>query len=158
LVTQPKAPTDLKTKKKIIPPSSKPKSPYKARVILLKKQVAETQHDEVTVATADATKSLVASELAKEQGNQPSATEVKKVLDFYQQLLKSSLRIFAASNLLKHHGQHFTATCVLTPERGELLKILMDLMSLYQLAINSGVANVWFINHGTLITISTLST
>ncbi|GJV69692.1 hypothetical protein Tco_1485201, partial [Tanacetum coccineum] len=47
---------------------------------------------------------------------------------------------------------------VLTPVRGESLKILMDLMSLYQLAINSGVANVWFINHGTLITISTLST
>ncbi|GJW44554.1 hypothetical protein Tco_0073353 [Tanacetum coccineum] len=55
-VTQPKAPTDLKIKKKKNPPSSKPKSPYKVRVILLKKQVTETQHAEVTVATADATK------------------------------------------------------------------------------------------------------
>ncbi|GJV13077.1 hypothetical protein Tco_1354618 [Tanacetum coccineum] len=80
-VTQPKAPTDLKTKKKRIPPSSKPKSPYKVRVILPKKQVAETQHAEVTVATADATKSLVASELAEEQVNQPSAAEAEKVLD-----------------------------------------------------------------------------
>nr|GEV55366.1 hypothetical protein [Tanacetum cinerariifolium] len=66
-VTQPKAPIDIKTKKKRIQPSSKPKSPSKVRVILLKKQVAETQHAEVTVATADATKSLVASELVEEQ-------------------------------------------------------------------------------------------
>ncbi|GJT21637.1 retrovirus-related pol polyprotein from transposon TNT 1-94 [Tanacetum coccineum] len=43
-ITQPKAPTDLKIKKKRIPPSSKPKSSYKVRVILPKKQVAETQH------------------------------------------------------------------------------------------------------------------
>ncbi|GKG23912.1 hypothetical protein Tco_0391948, partial [Tanacetum coccineum] len=77
-VTQLKAPTDPKTKKKKIPPSSKPKSPYKVRVILPKKQVTETQHVEVTVATADATKSLEASELAKEQVNQPSAAEAKK--------------------------------------------------------------------------------
>ncbi|GJT80533.1 hypothetical protein Tco_1054875 [Tanacetum coccineum] len=48
-VTKPKAPTDLKTKKKRIPPSSKPKSPYKVKVILPKKQVAETQHVIVTV-------------------------------------------------------------------------------------------------------------
>ncbi|GJR79533.1 hypothetical protein Tco_0150318 [Tanacetum coccineum] len=80
-VTQSNAPIDLKTKKKIIPPSSKPKSPYKVRVIFLKKQVAETQHVKFTVATADATKSLVASELAEERVNQPSATEVEKVLD-----------------------------------------------------------------------------
>ncbi|GKE08273.1 hypothetical protein Tco_1411824, partial [Tanacetum coccineum] len=66
------------TKKKKIPPSSKPKSPYKVRVILPKKQVAETQHAEVTVATADATKSLEASELAEEQRNQPSAAKAVK--------------------------------------------------------------------------------
>nr|GEY21879.1 uncharacterized mitochondrial protein AtMg00810-like [Tanacetum cinerariifolium] len=66
-VTQPKAPTNLKTKKKRISPSSKPKSPYKVRVILPKKQVTETQHAEVTVATANITKSLVASELVEEQ-------------------------------------------------------------------------------------------
>nr|GEZ20709.1 hypothetical protein [Tanacetum cinerariifolium] len=63
----PKAPTNLKTKKKRISPSSKPKSPYKVRVILPKKQVTETQHAEVTVATANITKNLVASELAEEQ-------------------------------------------------------------------------------------------
>nr|GEX17774.1 hypothetical protein [Tanacetum cinerariifolium] len=43
-VTQLKSPTDLKTKKKKNPPSSKPKSPYKVRVILPKKQVTETQY------------------------------------------------------------------------------------------------------------------
>ncbi|GKB97369.1 retrovirus-related pol polyprotein from transposon TNT 1-94, partial [Tanacetum coccineum] len=52
--------------------------PYKVRVMLPKKQVAETQHAEVTVATADATKSLVASELAEEQVYQPSTAEAKK--------------------------------------------------------------------------------
>ncbi|GJR18510.1 hypothetical protein Tco_0967037 [Tanacetum coccineum] len=77
-VTQPKTPTDLKTKKKRILSSSQPKSPYKVRVILPKKQVAETQHAEVTLSTADATKSLEASELAEEQVNQPSAVETKK--------------------------------------------------------------------------------
>ncbi|GJT95819.1 hypothetical protein Tco_1091337 [Tanacetum coccineum] len=51
------------------------------QVILPKKQVAETQHAKVTVATADATKSLVASELAEEQGNQLSAAKAEKVLD-----------------------------------------------------------------------------
>ncbi|GJS19606.1 retrovirus-related pol polyprotein from transposon TNT 1-94 [Tanacetum coccineum] len=61
-VTQSKATTDLKTKKNKIPPSSKPKSPYKVRVILPKKQVAETQHAEVTVATADTTKISAAQE------------------------------------------------------------------------------------------------
>ncbi|GJV18549.1 hypothetical protein Tco_1367569 [Tanacetum coccineum] len=48
------------------------------RVILSKKQVTETQHAEVTVATADATKSLVASKLTEEQGNQLLAVEAKK--------------------------------------------------------------------------------
>ncbi|GJW84586.1 retrovirus-related pol polyprotein from transposon TNT 1-94 [Tanacetum coccineum] len=77
-VTQSKATTNLKTKKKRIPPSSKPKSPYKFRVILPKKQVVETQHAKVTVATADVTKSLVASKLAEEQGNQLSAADAEK--------------------------------------------------------------------------------
>ncbi|GJW54470.1 hypothetical protein Tco_0098555 [Tanacetum coccineum] len=80
-ITQSKAPTDLKIKKKRIPPSSKPKSPYKVKVILPKKQVAETRYAEVTVATPDTTKSLVASDLEEEQGNQPSAVEAEKVLD-----------------------------------------------------------------------------
>nr|GFC79281.1 hypothetical protein [Tanacetum cinerariifolium] len=66
-VTQLKASTDIKIKKNRIPPSFKLKSPYKVRVILPKKQVAKTQHAEVTLSTADATKSLVASKLAEEQ-------------------------------------------------------------------------------------------
>nr|GEV20068.1 hypothetical protein [Tanacetum cinerariifolium] len=80
-VTQLKAPTDLKTKKKKIPPSSKPKSPYMVGIILRKKQVAETQHAEVTKATADTTLSLEASESVEEQVNQPTSIEAEKVLD-----------------------------------------------------------------------------
>nr|GEX66745.1 hypothetical protein [Tanacetum cinerariifolium] len=76
-----KAPTDLKTKKKRILFSFKPKSPYKVRVIPSKKQVTKTHHVDVTVATANATKNLVAFELAEEQGNQPSAAKAEKVLD-----------------------------------------------------------------------------
>ncbi|GJT08720.1 hypothetical protein Tco_0843182, partial [Tanacetum coccineum] len=89
-VTQPKAPTDLMTKKKKIPPSSKPESPYKVRVILPKKAVAETQHAKVTVATADDTRSLVASELAQDQGNQPLAADAEKVQDQKNQEVKES--------------------------------------------------------------------
>ncbi|GJV52316.1 retrovirus-related pol polyprotein from transposon TNT 1-94 [Tanacetum coccineum] len=70
-VTQPKAPTDLKTKRKRIPPSSKPESQYKVRVISPKKLVAETQHAEVIVATADA-------ESSEDQGNQPSVADAEK--------------------------------------------------------------------------------
>nr|GEY13594.1 retrovirus-related Pol polyprotein from transposon TNT 1-94 [Tanacetum cinerariifolium] len=77
-ITQSKAPIDLKTKKKKITSSSQPKSPRKVRITLPKKQVIETQHAEVKVATADATKSLEASELAEEQGNQPSTAEAEK--------------------------------------------------------------------------------
>ncbi|GJX17160.1 hypothetical protein Tco_0217992 [Tanacetum coccineum] len=80
-VTQSKAPTDLKPKKKKIQPSSQPKPSYKVRVILPKTQVAETQHAEETMATADATKSLDTSESAEEQVIQPKTAEAKKVQD-----------------------------------------------------------------------------
>ncbi|GJY45762.1 hypothetical protein Tco_0434825, partial [Tanacetum coccineum] len=103
LVTQLKAPTDRMTKKRRIPPSSKPKSPYKVKVILPKKQVTETQHAEVTMVTADATKSL-ASDLAEEQGNQPSTAEAEKlvisqryevnVIDEFNYLLKIDPDLF----------------------------------------------------------------
>nr|GEV60096.1 retrovirus-related Pol polyprotein from transposon TNT 1-94 [Tanacetum cinerariifolium] len=77
-VTQSKAPIDLKTKKKKITYSSQPKSPCKVRITLPKKQVVETQHAEVKIVTADATKSLEVFELAEEQGNQPSTAEAEK--------------------------------------------------------------------------------
>ncbi|GKA30880.1 hypothetical protein Tco_0717185 [Tanacetum coccineum] len=80
-VTQPKAPTNLKLRKKKILPSSKPKSSYHVRVILPKKQVTETQHAEEPIDTADATKSLGASELVEEQVNQPKTAEAEKVQD-----------------------------------------------------------------------------
>ncbi|GJU58771.1 hypothetical protein Tco_1236537 [Tanacetum coccineum] len=69
-VTQPKAPTNLKSKKKKIPPSSQPKSSYKVKVILPKTQVVETLHAEKPVATTDATKSLDTSESVQDQNIQ----------------------------------------------------------------------------------------
>ncbi|GJS24111.1 hypothetical protein Tco_0452743 [Tanacetum coccineum] len=75
------------TKKRRIPPSSKPKSPYKVRVILPKKQVTETQHTEVTEATTDVMKSL-ASESAEEQRNQPSTAKAKKFMQVQDQNVK----------------------------------------------------------------------
>ncbi|GJX91961.1 hypothetical protein Tco_0345287 [Tanacetum coccineum] len=80
-ITQPKAPTDLKPQKKRIPPSSKLKFSYKVRVILLKKQVTETQHAEEIVATADTTQSLEASKLTEEQVNHLKIAEAEKITD-----------------------------------------------------------------------------
>ncbi|GJV00160.1 hypothetical protein Tco_1329430 [Tanacetum coccineum] len=78
-VIQPKAPTDLKLKNKRIPPSSKPKFSKQARDVPPKKQGTETQPAEETVATADATKSLGASESAEHQVNQPQTADAEKV-------------------------------------------------------------------------------
>ncbi|GKB76604.1 hypothetical protein Tco_0943499, partial [Tanacetum coccineum] len=55
-------PTDLKPKKKRIPPYSKPKTSNSVRDVPQKKQVTETQPAEEIVATVDATQSLGASE------------------------------------------------------------------------------------------------
>ncbi|GJZ38953.1 retrovirus-related pol polyprotein from transposon TNT 1-94 [Tanacetum coccineum] len=68
-VTLPKAPTDLKLKKKRIPPFSKPKTLKLVRNVPPKKLVTETQPNEETVATANATQSLGASESTEDQGN-----------------------------------------------------------------------------------------
>ncbi|GJU48403.1 hypothetical protein Tco_1217958 [Tanacetum coccineum] len=54
-VTQYKAPTDKKTKRKRIPPSSKPKTSKVFRESPLKEKVANTQPTEELVATADTT-------------------------------------------------------------------------------------------------------
>nr|GEV23402.1 uncharacterized mitochondrial protein AtMg00810-like [Tanacetum cinerariifolium] len=107
-ITQFKAPTDLKTTKKRIQPSSKPKSPNKVRVILPKKQVAKTQHAEVTVATADATKSLIASELAEEQGNQSLATKAKKVLDQNVKKIKDTGFVAMGESVKSFLTSHFS--------------------------------------------------
>ncbi|GKE33552.1 hypothetical protein Tco_1452874 [Tanacetum coccineum] len=89
-VTQPKAPTDLKLKKKKILPFFEPKSSHKVRVILLKKQVADTQPAEKIVATADATKSLDTSESAEEQVNQRKTIEAEKIMDESDQKNKAA--------------------------------------------------------------------
>ncbi|GKC99190.1 hypothetical protein Tco_1169465, partial [Tanacetum coccineum] len=79
LVIQPKAPTNLKTKKKQIPPASKPKSSKQVKDLPPKKQVDETQPIVETVATADATQNLGASESTEDQENQPRTADAEKV-------------------------------------------------------------------------------
>nr|GFB77310.1 hypothetical protein [Tanacetum cinerariifolium] len=105
-VTQSKTPTDLKTKKKIIPPSSKPKSPYKNRAIHSKKQVTKTQYADVIVATANTTKSLVASELVLDQNVEEKGKDVRfvaieeiKIIKSYQAAAIFSLQFIHQSSL-----------------------------------------------------------
>ncbi|GJY79388.1 retrovirus-related pol polyprotein from transposon TNT 1-94 [Tanacetum coccineum] len=62
----------------------------KSLVISPKKQVAKTQHAKEPVAIADATKSLGASESAKEQVNQPKAAEAEKIIDEIDQKYKAA--------------------------------------------------------------------
>nr|GEU37329.1 hypothetical protein [Tanacetum cinerariifolium] len=99
-VTQPKAPTDLKLNKKKIPPSFKLKSSHKARVILPKNQVADTQLAEETVATTDATKILDTSKLVEEQVNQPKTIEAKKNVLNDEPLVKKLKFLIPTSSLI----------------------------------------------------------
>ncbi|GJS81558.1 retrovirus-related pol polyprotein from transposon TNT 1-94 [Tanacetum coccineum] len=80
-VTQPKAQIDLKPKKKRIPPFSKPKSSKQVKDVPLKKQVTETQPAKETVATADTTQSLGASESVEDKVNQPQTADAEKMDD-----------------------------------------------------------------------------
>nr|GEU69089.1 retrovirus-related Pol polyprotein from transposon TNT 1-94 [Tanacetum cinerariifolium] len=78
-VTLPKAPTDLKPKKKRISPFSKSKTLKLIKNVPSKKPVTETRPIEKTVATADATQSLRAFESADDQGNQHQIANAEKV-------------------------------------------------------------------------------
>nr|GEW70406.1 hypothetical protein [Tanacetum cinerariifolium] len=81
-VIQPKAPTDLKPKKKRISPSSKPKSSKQVMDVPQKKQVAKTQPAEETVAIADATQSLGASESTEDQRmKEPTDSDLHSIPD-----------------------------------------------------------------------------
>ncbi|GJS65564.1 hypothetical protein Tco_0680128 [Tanacetum coccineum] len=90
-VNQPKAPTDPKSKKKRITPSSKPKTSKLVRKLSSTKQVTESQPAEEPVATADTTHSLDASESAEKQGNQPKIVVAKngEVKGYPQPTIKS---------------------------------------------------------------------
>ncbi|GJR80408.1 hypothetical protein Tco_0151193 [Tanacetum coccineum] len=78
---QSKAITDKKSKKKINPPSSKPKTSKIVKESSPSKQVIDTQHAKELVTTADATKGLDASESAEEQENQPKTIDAEKKED-----------------------------------------------------------------------------
>ncbi|GJT33558.1 hypothetical protein Tco_0923977 [Tanacetum coccineum] len=77
-VNHPKTLTDKKSRKKKNPSSSQPKTLRIVKELSPLKQVAETQHAEEPVTTADATKSVDASESAEELGNQPKPADAEK--------------------------------------------------------------------------------
>ncbi|GJV01624.1 hypothetical protein Tco_1335193 [Tanacetum coccineum] len=146
-VIQSKATTDLKTKKKKISPSSKLKSPYKVRVILPKKQVAETQHTEVTVAIANATKSLEASELAEEQGNRPSTAETVKVLDQNVEEEKDA-EFMAMEEVAKEQSLEIPTVKQLLDEADKLNKVVQETReSPYDTESEIKVVKSFFTNH-----------
>ncbi|GJZ33970.1 hypothetical protein Tco_0579406 [Tanacetum coccineum] len=66
-ITQLKAPTDKKTKRKRIPPSSKPEASKIVRESPPKEQAIDSQPAKEPVVTADITQSLGASDLVEEQ-------------------------------------------------------------------------------------------
>ncbi|GJS60647.1 hypothetical protein Tco_0655431 [Tanacetum coccineum] len=79
-VTQPKAPTAKRTKKKKIPSSNQLEVLKSSRISMSSStQATHLQPAEEFVVTADATKSLDASESVEVQGNQPKATDAAKV-------------------------------------------------------------------------------
>ncbi|GJW77947.1 retrovirus-related pol polyprotein from transposon TNT 1-94 [Tanacetum coccineum] len=78
-ITQIKAPTDKKQRKKRTLSSSTPSAPKIIMKSSSTTQVVDTQSAEVLGATVDITKSLDTSELAEELRNQPSTADVTKV-------------------------------------------------------------------------------
>ncbi|GKC52027.1 hypothetical protein Tco_1074772 [Tanacetum coccineum] len=79
LITQSKAPTDKKSKKKKNLSSSQPKILKIVRVSSPLKQVIETRHAEEPVTTADATKGIKTSKSAEELRNQTKPADAEKV-------------------------------------------------------------------------------
>ncbi|GJT07305.1 hypothetical protein Tco_0841767 [Tanacetum coccineum] len=94
-VTQSKAPTYKKSKRKKIPSSSKPKTSNIVRESSSKKQVVDTQPVEEIMATADTTLSLDASESIEEQGNQLKPVDATKrirlVVDAFEERIPKLL-------------------------------------------------------------------
>nr|GEW23333.1 retrovirus-related Pol polyprotein from transposon TNT 1-94 [Tanacetum cinerariifolium] len=126
-VTKSKAPTNLKTMKKRIPPSSKLKSPNKVRVILPKKQVVETLHAEVTVVTADATKNQNVKEevtdtgfVAMEERSSPSSP-IKLLLSLVHFSSISALYIIKIKTLRKE--MHLTLSGLRSMHNDDLASI-----------------------------------
>nr|GEX44935.1 hypothetical protein [Tanacetum cinerariifolium] len=68
----------MKSKKKKIPSSSKPKTSHYVRISKSKETVVETQHAEELVATADILKGIDVSESSKDIRNRPKTVDAKK--------------------------------------------------------------------------------
>ncbi|GKE01141.1 hypothetical protein Tco_1389124, partial [Tanacetum coccineum] len=81
-LSQPKAPTAKRPRKEKNPSSTQPMVLQSSRSISTSSPLTtHLQHAEEFVVTADATKSLDASESAEVQGNQPNTADAEKVLD-----------------------------------------------------------------------------
>ncbi|GJW59223.1 hypothetical protein Tco_0105954 [Tanacetum coccineum] len=80
-VTQSKAPTAKKPRKKKISSSTKPEALQSSRIDSSSTQATYLQYAEEFVVPVDANKCLDASESTEEQGNQPKTVDAEKVLD-----------------------------------------------------------------------------
>ncbi|GKB34254.1 retrovirus-related pol polyprotein from transposon TNT 1-94, partial [Tanacetum coccineum] len=107
-VTQPKAPTNKRLRKKKTPPSSKPKTSKLVRDVPPKKQVAGTQPADVPVATADTTKCLDASESAEEQGNQLKHADAEKFMQIQEQIVEMEVKSYGLISMGDVTFEHAT--------------------------------------------------
>ncbi|GKD74726.1 hypothetical protein Tco_1333008, partial [Tanacetum coccineum] len=149
-VIQSKAKNNLKTKKKKIPPSSKPKSPHKVRVILPKKQVTEIRHAEVTVTTVDATKSIEAFELAEEQENQSSIAEVVKFMQVLDQNVEEEkdAEFVAIEEVVEEQSLEIPTVEQLMDEAGKLNKTVQETpKSPYDTKLEIKIVKSFFTHH-----------
>ncbi|GKC72057.1 hypothetical protein Tco_1117940, partial [Tanacetum coccineum] len=82
LVTQSKAPTIKKLRKKKISSLTKPEALQSSRIDSSSTQATHLQYTEEFVVPVDSNKCLEASKLEEEQGNQPNTVDVEKVTIF----------------------------------------------------------------------------
>ncbi|GJR91735.1 hypothetical protein Tco_0215746 [Tanacetum coccineum] len=111
-------------KQSLIPPSGEVNADDIADKSLSKASVQ--LHAEVTVATADATKSLVASELAREQVNQPSTAEAEKVLDQNVEEEVKDAGFIAMKEIAKEQSLEFPTVEQLLVEADKLNKVVQE--------------------------------
>ncbi|GJR12516.1 hypothetical protein Tco_0795168 [Tanacetum coccineum] len=104
LITQFKAPTDKKSRKKKNLSSSQPKTSKIVRVSSPLKQVIETQHAEEPVTTADSTKGIKTSESAEELRNQTNLLMPKRThnilrMKVYENIVEEAVKYLKITSL-----------------------------------------------------------
>nr|GEW29837.1 hypothetical protein [Tanacetum cinerariifolium] len=91
-VTQSKAPTDKRSRKKNITSSTKPQTSQISKESPLTTPFTDVQPDEVPIATTDTTQSLDASELVERQGNQPKTADAEKFMHVQEQNVEMEVK------------------------------------------------------------------